>query len=106
MEKFARELLRKRNEATGANPAGANDPFDTLFKNLPTLTALAERAASAAGLDFTPSPEETMDGARQGRGVLSHLSTSLSLSALTTHISQPMSRCVPPVAIRVTIHSL
>jgi len=65
LEKFARELLRKRNEATGANTAGASDPFDTFFKNLPTITALAERAAAAAGLDFTPSPQETMDGARR-----------------------------------------
>jgi hypothetical protein len=35
------------------------------MKNLPSLTALAERAASAAGLAFTPSPEETMEGARR-----------------------------------------
>ena len=35
------------------------------MRNLPNLTALAERAASAAGLSFTPSPEETIDGVKR-----------------------------------------
>ena len=42
-----------------------NDAFDGFMRNLPNLTALAERAASAAGLSFTPSPEETIDGVKR-----------------------------------------
>jgi hypothetical protein len=41
------------------------DAFEQLFSSLPTLAAMAEKAASAAGLNFTPSPEETLDGARR-----------------------------------------
>jgi hypothetical protein len=35
------------------------------MRNIPNLTALAEKAAAAAGLDFTPSPEETLDDAKR-----------------------------------------
>ena len=58
IEKFARALLKKRAEEGGV---GANADF---LKNLPSLAAFAERAAKAAGLDFKPSPEETLDRVR------------------------------------------
>ena len=57
IEKFARALLKKRAEEGG----GANADF---LKSLPSLAAFAERAAKAAGLDFKPSPEETLDRVR------------------------------------------
>ena len=41
------------------------DAFDGFMRNMPNLTALAERAAAAAGLDFTPSPEEMLDAAKR-----------------------------------------
>lgn len=65
LEKFARELLKKRAEAASGGDTSANEAFDGFIRNLPNLTALAERAAAAAGLAFTPSPEETMDGAKR-----------------------------------------
>jgi hypothetical protein len=65
LEKFARELIKRRVETASGGDASANAAFENFARNLPNLTALAERAASAAGLDFTPSPEETVDGARR-----------------------------------------
>ena len=64
LERFARELIRRAETASGGD-ASTNAAFEGFARNLPNLTALAERAASAAGLDFTPSPEETVDGARR-----------------------------------------
>ena len=43
-----------------------NDAFEGFTRNLPSLTALAEKAASAAGLDFTPGPAETLERAKRG----------------------------------------
>ena len=63
LEKFARELIKRRVETASGGDASTNAAFEGFARNLPNLTALAERAASAAGLDFTPSPEETVDGA-------------------------------------------
>lgn len=57
IEKFARELLKKRADASGANA--------DFFKTLPSIAAFAERAAKAAGLEFTPTPEETLARARR-----------------------------------------
>lgn len=68
LEKFARELLKKRaRSAAGGEGKGkaADDAFDGFMRNLPALTALAERAAAAAGLTFVPSPEETLEGTRR-----------------------------------------
>lgn len=71
LEKFARELLKKRARGTGGGGGGegkdkaANDAFEGFMRNLPTLTALAERAAAAAGLVFVPSPEDTLEGTRR-----------------------------------------
>ena len=65
LEKFARELIKRRAETASGGDASTNAAFEGFARNLPNLTALAERAASAAGLDFTPSPEETVDGARR-----------------------------------------
>ena len=57
IEKFARELLKTRG---GGASAAASD----LFGALPSLAAFAERAAKAAGLEFEPTPEETLERAR------------------------------------------
>jgi len=67
LEKFARELLKKRAEGAMGGKADqkTKDAFDGFMRNMPNLTALAERAAAAAGLDFTPSPEETLDAAKR-----------------------------------------
>ena len=65
LEKFARELIRKRAESASGGDPSASAAFEGFMRNLPSLTAMAERAASAAGLDFTPSPEETLEGARR-----------------------------------------
>jgi len=65
LEKFAREILKKRAETAAGGDRAANDAFDGFMRNLPSLTALAERAATAAGLAFTPSPEETLEDARR-----------------------------------------
>ena len=67
LEKFARELLKKRAEGAMGDKADqkTKDAFDGFMRNMPNLTALAERAAAAAGLDFTPSPEETLDAAKR-----------------------------------------
>lgn len=67
LEKFARELLKKRAEGAmgGKADQGTKDAFDGFMRNIPNLTALAEKAAAAAGLDFTPSPEETLDDAKR-----------------------------------------
>ena len=65
LEKFARELIKRRAETASGGDASTNAAFEGFARNFPNLTALAERAASAAGLDFTPSPEETVDGARR-----------------------------------------
>ena len=66
LEKFARELLKRRAEQASGGDASMNAAFEGFTKNLPNLTALAERAASAAGLDFTPSPSETLERAKRG----------------------------------------
>ena len=66
LEKFAKELVRKRAETATGGDASANAAFDGFMRNLPNLTAMAERAASAAGLDFTPSPAETLERAKRG----------------------------------------
>ena len=65
LEKFARELIRKRAESASGGDPSASAAFEGFMRNLPSLTAMAERAASAAGLDFTPSPEETLDAAKR-----------------------------------------
>lgn len=57
IEKFAKELLKKRAGASGTNA--------DFFKTLPSIAAFAERAAKAAGLEFTPNPEETLARARR-----------------------------------------
>ena len=66
LEKFARELLRRRAEQASGGDARLNDAFEGFTRNLPSLTALAEKAASAAGMDFTPGPDETLERARRG----------------------------------------
>lgn len=65
LEKFAREVLKKRAETASGGDKTMNDAFDNFTRNLPNLTKLAERAASAVGLDFTPSPSETMEATRR-----------------------------------------
>ena len=57
VEKFARELLKKRAGAA----SGASEEF---FKTLPNLAAFAERAAKAAGLEFKPTPAQTLERCR------------------------------------------
>jgi hypothetical protein len=59
IEKFARELLK--NRASGGDNAAA---FDFL-KTLPSIASFAERAAKAAGFDFKPSPEDTLERVRR-----------------------------------------
>ena len=54
IEKFARELLKNR--------AGGGDNF---LKTLPSIASFAERAAKAAGFDFKPSPEDTLERVRR-----------------------------------------
>ena len=66
LEKFARELLKRRAEQASGGDARMNDAFEGFTRNLPSLTALAEKAASAAGLDFTPGPAETLERAKRG----------------------------------------
>ena len=66
LEKFARELLKRRAEQASGGDARMNAAFEGFTRNLPNLTALAERAASAAGLDFTPGPSETLERAKRG----------------------------------------
>jgi hypothetical protein len=58
VEKFARELVRSRADSS----SGGADAriFDTLLRSMPAIGAMAERAAAAAGLEFTPSPAETL----------------------------------------------
>lgn len=66
VEKFARELLASRG-AAAADAAGSPEAqrmFDTLLRSMPAVGAMAERAARAAGLEFTPPPEETLARAR------------------------------------------
>ncbi len=64
VEKFARELLAQR--AASAASAGGADArlFDTILRGMPAVGAMAERAAAAAGLEFTPGPAETLARAR------------------------------------------
>lgn len=57
IEKFARELLKKRTGESGG--VGAD-----FFSSLPSLSAFAERAVKAAGLEFVPTPKETLERAR------------------------------------------
>lgn len=59
LENFARVLLKRRAEEPGANPL-----LDNLLNNMPSLTAMAERAAQAAGLEFVPNPSETLERTR------------------------------------------
>jgi hypothetical protein len=71
VEKFARELLASRAAAAsagggsggGGGGAGAR-VFETLLRGMPALGAMAERAAAAAGLEFTPAPAETLKRAQ------------------------------------------
>ena len=65
LEKFARAVLKKRAETASGGDKTMNDTFEGFTRNLPNLTALAEKAASAAGLDFTPSPAATMANAQK-----------------------------------------
>jgi hypothetical protein len=60
LERFARELLKNRGDAAGSNAA----MFDQVLRAMPAVGAAAERAAAAAGLEFVPSPEETLRLAR------------------------------------------
>ena len=66
LEKFARELLERRAERASGGDARMNDAFEGFTRNLPSLTALAEKAARAAGMDFTPGPDETLERAKRG----------------------------------------
>jgi len=63
VENFARALLKGRVEAA----AGSSDSrlFDTLLRAMPAVGAMAERAAQAAGVEFTPPPAETLRRARE-----------------------------------------
>jgi len=62
LEKFARALLAER----GSSGGGANAAmFDTLLRAMPAVGAAAERAAAAAGLEFTPAPAETLSRVRE-----------------------------------------
>jgi len=65
LESFARELLAQRGGAGGAEGPNAG-LFDTLLRAMPAVGAAAERAASAAGIEFTPSPSSTLSRARSG----------------------------------------
>jgi hypothetical protein len=66
VEKFARDLLASRAAAAadGAGSPEAQRMFDTLLRSMPAMGAMAERAARAAGLEFTPAPEETLSRVR------------------------------------------
>ena len=49
LEKFARELLKKRAQSAAGRDKAANDAFDGFMRNLPNLTALV-RGGHVRGL--------------------------------------------------------
>ena len=68
LEKFARELIRKRAESASGGDPSASAAFEGFMRNLPSLTAMAERAASAAGWGVG---ESRRGDAEEQRGVRS-----------------------------------
>ena len=61
LEKFAKELLSKRE---GGGGEAASSQFDAIFDR---LVPFAEVAAKAAGLEFAPNAVETLDGVANGK---------------------------------------
>ncbi len=61
LEKFAKELLSKRE---GGGGEAASSQFDAIFDR---LVPFAEVAAKAAGLEFSPNAVETLDGVANGK---------------------------------------
>jgi hypothetical protein len=59
LEKFAKELLSKREGGEAAS-----SQFDAIFDR---LVPFAEVAAKAAGLEFSPNAVETLDGVANGK---------------------------------------
>ena len=60
LEKFAKELLNKREGGGDA----ASSQFEAIFDR---LVPFAEVAAKAAGLEFAPNAVETLDGVANGK---------------------------------------
>jgi len=61
VERFAAALSARR-QREGAR----RSPIDDLLGGMPAVGAMAERAARAAGIEFTPGPEETLEMASRG----------------------------------------
>ncbi|KAK3256611.1 hypothetical protein CYMTET_34258 [Cymbomonas tetramitiformis] len=56
VENFARTLLQQKAGEGGKQA----QMFDNILKTMPAFTAMAEQAARAAGVEFTPDPQETL----------------------------------------------
>jgi len=60
LEQYARELLQRRRGSGGAGGAPMDRAAEALLGAMPMLARVAEGAAAQAGLEFTPSAEETL----------------------------------------------